>query len=80
MKYQDILSQQNFVCAICKNPEKVKHNRKTISLLAVDHDHETGKIRGLLCSRCNQGLGHFDDNPEKLRSGIKYLEMFNRQY
>lgn len=43
-------------------------------LLDVDHDHETGEIRGLLCSRCNGGLGLFCDNPSLLKKAIAYLE------
>ncbi len=65
---------QEGLCAICKNPEtslgstKIKAKR-----LAVDHDHITGKIRGLLCQRCNCGLGSFKDNPDLLKGAIEYL-------
>ena len=46
----------------------------TARRLAVDHDHKTGKIRGLLCISCNVGLGHFQDDVELLRSAILYLQ------
>ena len=42
--------------------------------LVIDHDHATGKVRGLLCSMCNRMLGHAGDNPRVFRSAIRYLE------
>lgn len=61
--YENLLIRQNYVCAICKQAES-KHNGKgnnyNIKALAVDHDHTTGKIRGLLCSTCNNSLGHYE--------------------
>ena len=66
--YQRILESQNRVCAICKEPPT------TTMRLAVDHDHQTGKVRGLLCRECNRGLGIFKDLPERLRAAAAYLE------
>lgn len=54
-------------CAICGEKEP---KRKTFD---IDHDHETGKVIGLLCTRCNMMLGYSKDNPENLISGAKYL-------
>ncbi len=65
--YDRMLAEQNGVCAICK---KVSRDGKT---LVVDHDHDTGKVRALLCSTCNPGLGFFDHSPELLREAIEYL-------
>jgi hypothetical protein len=66
--YEDVLSEQNSVCAICGRPN-VNPKRN----LSVDHCHESGFVRGLLCTKCNFGLGYFDDNPEILRNAIDYL-------
>lgn len=69
--YNQILKKQNGVCAICfKKSEKAKGRW---GKLYVDHCHKTGKIRGLLCNRCNLGLGHFEDSPELLFSATNYL-------
>lgn len=68
-QYQIILQEQNGVCAICNEPESVK-NRS----LSVDHDHITGKIRGLLCSNCNPGIGKFKEKIELLKKAVAYLE------
>lgn len=62
--YQGMLSKQNFSCAICENADEP---------LRVDHCHTTGKVRGLLCHRCNTGLGLFKDNVRNLETAIRYL-------
>lgn len=66
--YDEILSLQNGVCAICGS------TCKTGRRLAVDHCHMTGRIRGLLCSECNNGIGKLKDSPDLLRAAISYLE------
>jgi len=71
-EYNKLLEKQNGVCAICEKPE-TKKLKDTIYRLAIDHDHKTNKVRGLLCSRCNRGLGHFMDNVKFLLKAIKYL-------
>lgn len=68
--FEELLQNQNGVCAVCSNPE-MSGRYKTLS---VDHDHITGKIRGLLCSSCNRGIGLLKDNIEVLKSAISYLE------
>jgi hypothetical protein len=69
-QYNDILLEQNGVCAICAKPE----NTSSKGVLSIDHDHNSGKVRGLLCDTCNRGLGHFYDNISLLYNAIKYLK------
>ncbi len=67
---------QNYVCAICNNPETIiDHNTKQIKPLAIDHCHQSGKIRGLLCAACNIGIGHLRHNSILLRKAAKYCEV-----
>lgn len=61
------------VCDICLQPERQKRSG-IVRLLNKDHDHRTGEWRGLLCSRCNQAVGLFADNPALLRRAAAYLE------
>lgn len=67
--YNQIFAEQNGSCLICGKSQLELKKR-----LHVDHDHKTGKIRGLLCNSCNQGLGYFKDNKESLLKAIKYLD------
>ncbi len=64
--YSALLAKQNGNCAICQTPENgMRH--------AIDHDHATGEVRGLLCTNCNNGLGRFKDRADLLISAAKYL-------
>lgn len=65
--YDLLLEKQNEVCAICKD------RCKSGKMLAVDHCHKTGKIRGLLCTKCNTGLGNFNDNRQFLLLAADYI-------
>lgn len=67
-----MLQAQGGVCVICGKPESVVRNG-TVQRLAVDHDHESGKVRGLLCYGCNIMLGGAKDNAGVLISGAAYL-------
>lgn len=66
--FDKLLEQQNHLCKICKgtNPDGRE--------LYIDHDHNTGKVRGLLCNHCNTGLGKFKDNILILEEAIRYLK------
>lgn len=68
--YLRLMEIQGGCCAICRTDEPWSRS----STWAVDHDHDTGAVRGLLCSRCNRGLGHFKDDITRLRAAIAYLE------
>jgi hypothetical protein len=70
--YNKMLEQQDGTCAICKSPPQPFGKRKWLRL-AVDHNHTTGKIRGLLCPKCNQGIGLLMDNPLFLIRAAEYL-------
>lgn len=72
LEYAELYKNQNGVCAVCKNPETATR-KGVLKSLAVDHDHKTGKIRGLLCSDCNTGIGKLKDSVEVLQSAIRYL-------
>lgn len=70
--YEQMLDAQGGVCAICRN-ECVRRE-----VLSVDHDHETGEVRGLLCHRCNTAIGLLDDDPDRLAAGQMYLSCYTR--
>ena len=77
-EYNELLAKQNGVCAICFNSETVVRRSKTNKeMLAVDHCHSTGKIRGLLCFKCNTALGAFGDTLEDLQRAVNYLKRSN---
>ena len=63
--YRFLMKKQSGCCAICYSFDVRK--------LSIDHDHKTGRVRGLLCSLCNVGLGHFKNNPLYLLEAVKYL-------
>src|SRR3990172_3301492 len=64
-EYNALFEDQGGVSAICKT--------STEKVLVVDHNHQTGVVRGLLCSGCNAGLGQFKDNPERMIRAAHYI-------
>jgi len=72
-EYNDMLQQQDYTCAVCNEPETIRQGDK-VKRLSVDHDHETGKIRSLLCHRCNTALGLILEDKDRLLSLIQYID------
>ena len=68
-EYEILLAKQNNGCAICTASTGSNGKR-----LSVDHNHQTGEVRGLLCDDCNIGLGKFKDNSSLLANAINYLK------
>ena len=65
-EYQNLLERSNNGCEICGEPFRATPH--------IDHCHDTGRVRGLLCSHCNHGLGKFRNDPQLLRKAIRYLK------
>lgn len=79
-EYDRMKMEQGGVCAICNETERIIESRTNkVRNLAVDHDHVSGKIRGLLCYRCNTTLGKFNDDLSLFRAAIEYLLKNNRK-
>ncbi len=73
-EYARMLHSQNYVCAICEQPEvRLGADGKPVAL-HIDHDHASGKVRALLCYRCNSALGSMGDDPARLRAAADYIE------
>lgn len=65
--WERIFNSQKRKCPICH------HTEKNVKIWTVDHDHATGKMRGILCDNCNKGLGHFRDDQDNFKRAIDYL-------
>jgi hypothetical protein len=69
----EMYNRQDNKCAICGSEKGEFYHG-----LAVDHDHETGKVRALLCGPCNMGIGQLGDDPERLEAAAKYIRLHKR--
>lgn len=73
-EFSAILERQNHACAICKNPVIVApKGRGSREAACLDHNHETGAVRGILCNACNTALGLLGDNAETVQQASEYL-------
>lgn len=70
-RYWQLWNEQKGVCAICLEPERFGR------ALSIDHDHQTGVVRALLCNNCNIALGHMQDDETRLYAAARYLERFH---
>jgi len=73
-QYQQMVEDQQNLCAICNQPEHRLMKTKEIKPLSVDHNHTTGKIRKLLCNDCNAAIGFAKEDVKRLKQMINYLE------
>lgn len=73
-EYDRLLDSQVHCCAICGT-----HQSQLKSTLCIDHDHKTGKVRGLICDLCNRGIGMLQDNPDVLDRASAYLRRYTNQ-
>ena len=85
-EYRALLLEQNGICAICGEPPTValgipsrRQGRAVRPRLVVDHNHETGQVRGLLCTPCNRGIGFLGDTADSVRRALAYLESRERR-
>jgi len=68
---EEILSSQGGVCALCKGNS---------ARWCLDHDHDNGMVRGVLCYSCNVGLGQFGDDADRLMAAVDYLDLWSRRH
>lgn len=76
-EYARMLAEQEGCCGICGREETCLNRRGEVRELAVDHDHVTGQVRGLLCHNCNAGIGLLAENVETLMAAVAYLMQHN---
>ena len=77
-EYTAMKEAQGFKCALCGGDGFIMNAARHYESLVVDHDHETGKVRRLLCHNCNRALGLFHDDSALLRKAASYVEEFKQ--
>ncbi len=76
--YRMLYENQNGLCYLCEKPERIKDQNGATRRLAMDHDHQTGTLRRLLCWQCNTGIGKLYDSPDLLRKAAEYIERYKK--
>ena len=71
-EYMELFKKQNGLCAICGLPQLTDSNKKYFD---VDHDHKTGKVRGLVHGKCNRAIGAFEDERSRIIAALEYLDL-----
>ena len=71
--YEEQFKKQNYSCAICETKTNKTVGERQFWNFSVDHCHDSGKVRGILCNNCNRALGLFQDNPELLTKAAHYV-------
>ena len=78
-----LLERQDGRCAVCARPwqncvsaKRAKHEVAFLQYLCVDHDHTSGRVRGLLCNACNTAIGMFDEDPARFHAAVEYLNRY----
>lgn len=78
--YNKMADLQQGKCAICGEEQLTENNQYNTKKLVIDHSHKNGKVRGLLCSECNNGMGKLKDSVEILKKAINYLKKYDSQH
>lgn len=73
-EYKALLAAQSGRCLVCRRTEKTERSTGRKQALAIDHDHVTGQVRGLLCCKCNRAIGLLCDDPQIIRAALRYVE------
>lgn len=80
-QWEEMLSEANYSCQACggRLEDQRPHHRTGSPVLVCDHDHDTGEVRGILCSNCNSALGFLGDDENRVRSLLTYIEEHNKK-
>lgn len=73
-RYEAMFAAQGGRCAVCRSED---NGDRRFDTFAVDHDHSSGQVRGLLCSPCNRALGQVGDDPDRLMAMVAYLLQYS---